>query len=291
LELLKIKDNHEAEKVKLLNDEKNRLEQIKLETVHKAKVLEQQMYEELQFKKDNMAREMSLTVEAFLKESTESPTTMKPLQDKIKSQFETQIASLNSDPTVKSKGKSLVALKRQERVRMMTMGTVLGVALYWGGLTLNSYLKADSSPIARRVAAVEEERKRDLERRRFNPTQTLDLKDTYVDSVIYTTGFATTYTDEAFQKKLLQALSPYLLNTWRLEEEKSIQLLSISSTLVKQLIEKRKNIHPDYVQPDIGKMHELENQTITQMTQLLGSQVRYESYKKFEKQFYESYHR
>src|SRR5262249_46993054 len=135
----------------------------------------------------------------------------------------------------------------------------------------------------------QEERKADLELRKFNPPQTPDFKSTYVDNVVYTVGFVATYTSDEFQKKFLKGLTPYMLKTWRVEEEQVIQLLGISSTLVKGLAEKKANIHPDFVQQGLEKMKEAETEAVGRMRTLLGSQVRLESFRKFEKQFYEKY--
>jgi pSer/pThr/pTyr-binding forkhead associated (FHA) protein len=291
-EMLKLKDQFEAAKIKITKDEQAYLEQVKLDTSRKTQQLEQQMFEELQERKTVISREISLTVETFLKHNPDPQgRSMGNLQEQLDSQFETQIVSLSKDPSTKSKRMSLIALKRAERWRLRATGAILGAALLWGGQYADVYVRNDANPLAREVAAVAEQRRIELERRKFNPHQALELKDNYTDAVIYTQNFPGTYLDEDFQKKFLQAMAPYMLKTWRIEEDKSIQVIAASASLVKELQTKRESIHPDFVQKDIQKMHDLEAQSAAHIIDILGSQVRFESYKKFEKQFYENYHR
>jgi hypothetical protein len=93
--------------------------------------------------------------------------------------------------------------------------------------------------------------------------------------------------NEEFQRKLLAASTNFLLKTWRLDEDKVIQLLAASNALVKGLNERREAIHPDFIPQGIEKMKDLESDAAGRMRKLLGSQVRYESFRKFERKFYE----
>lgn len=79
-----------------------------------------------------------------------------------------------------------------------------------------------------------------------------------------------------------------MLKTWRVEEEKAIEVISISISLVKELQDRRGKIHPDYVKDGIQKMRDLEKDTLGRLKATLGSEVRVQSYKKFEAQFFTS---
>jgi len=62
-----------------------------------------------------------------------------------------------------------------------------------------------------------------------------------------------------------------MLKTWRLDEDKSIQRLP-PQTAGKELIEKRENIHPDFVKKGVEKMEELELESRKHMIEILGSE-------------------
>ncbi|MNS29040.1 hypothetical protein D3C72_610330 [compost metagenome] len=77
-----------------------------------------------------------------------------------------------------------------------------------------------------------------------------------------------------------------MLKTWRVDEEKSIEVLAAAGALVKELESKRELIHPDFVKDGIAKMRGLEAQTTQRMKEILGTEVRLDSFRKFEKNFY-----
>lgn len=289
-QLLQLRAKLEDGKARIAKDEKAHLEELKLQTTRKIRDLEMQMLEELHDKKERMSRELTLTVETYLKNTPDAKkSTLKGLQDEISNLLEKQIVTVTQDDSAKAKQASLVELKRRQKWLTGTAGALIGVIMALGGEHLYFVMKNEPSPMQRRVAAAQEERKADLEQRKFNPPMTLDYKNTYVDNVVYTEGFTARYTSDDFQQKLMKALAPYMLKTWKTEEEKVIELLGITSTLVKVLAEKRANIHPDFVPQSLDKMKADEREAVERMRTLLGSQVRVESFKKFEKQFYEKY--
>ena len=159
----------------------------------------------------------------------------------------------------------------------------------FGGQRLYHQVKAGNAPMKNKIAAAAEERKLDLERRKFNPAQSRELKSSYQDAVIYTEGFAQTYASDDFQRKFLTAATAYLIKTWRTDEDKVIQLLATSTTLVRALSERKEAIHPDFIPQGLDKMKELETDAVARMRTILGTQVRLESFRKFERDFYEDF--
>jgi pSer/pThr/pTyr-binding forkhead associated (FHA) protein len=288
-DLLKLRAKLEEDKSKIEREENRRLEEMKLETARRVKKLEDQLIEELQNKKDRLGRELALLTETFLKENPYAQgKALKPLQDKMSVLLDSQLATLSKDPGAAQKQKSLIELKAQEKKKSMMTGLILGMAVMFGGQSIYREVRNESaSPMQRKVAAAAEERMKDLEARKFNPEQTKELRATYTDSVLYTEGFVKKYLNEEFQRKLLAASTNFLLKTWRLDEDKVIQLLAASNALVKSLNERREAIHPDFIPQGIEKMKDLENEAAGRMRKLLGSQVRYESFRKFERKFYE----
>jgi hypothetical protein len=170
----------------------------------------------------------------------------------------------------------------------MYAGMTAGVTASFLVIQIYNRVLSDKNPM--RTIAAEASRKRleDLDRRKFNPTQVNEIKETYVDAVIYTSGFAMAYQNPEYQQNLYKAASTYLLKTWRVDEDKSIQVLSMSSALVKELSDKKQSIHPDYVKDGIAKMRVLEKESLERMKILLGSEVRLDSYRRFERKFFET---
>ncbi len=287
-QLLAIRSKFEEAKGKLQRDELKHSEEMKLETTRKIAVLEQQLVEELFGKKERLSREIGLMIETHIKEHPEStPKSMRAMQEQLDRLMDTQIATLSKHPGAVEKQKSLVELKSREKWKATWIGIALGCIAAMGGQRAYRIVKAETSPIQRKVIAAQDERKADLEKRKFNPPQTKEIRETYADSVIYTEGFVQRYQNEEFQKKLLTAAAPYMLKTWRIDEEKTIQLLASTSALVTILKERREAIHPDYIPQGLEKMKEAENEANVKIRALLGSQVRFESYKKFERTFFE----
>lgn len=286
-ELLRMRDRFEENKAGYHREEQKHLEELKLETNRKIQRLEQQLVQELSEKRERLTRELVLGIETQLKRAKDgsTPNLHKTLSDV----FDAQISVLSKDPGAKEKQRSLVALKRTQKWLNVMGGMVVGAALMWGGWRVQTQLNQNQAPLQRRVIAAAEERKADLERRKFNPMQTKELKLTYAESVLYTEGFTERYLGDEFQKKLLAEVTPYMLKTWRLDEDKVIQMLAASTALVKELSERRENIHPDFIPQGIEKMKELENESSQRMRKLLGSQVRLESFRKFERKFYEGW--
>jgi hypothetical protein len=287
-QLVQIRAHLEDTKAKLQKEEQTHLEELKLQTARKIRELEKQLIEELHSQRDRMTRELALTVESYLKEKPGAD--LRGIQDEIGSVLNKQIVTMANDESAKSKRASLLQMKRRQKWTTAISGAVMGAVLVVAAERVHFFLKDEASPLQRRVAAAQEEKKLELELRKFNPAQTLDFKGTYADNVLYTVGFSDTYASDDFQKKFLKAVAPYMLKTWKTDEDQVIQLLGITTTLVKSLADKKANIHPDFVPQGLEKMKESESEAATRMRHLLGSQVRLESFKKFEKQFYENYH-
>ncbi len=94
------------------------------------------------------------------------------------------------------------------------------------------------------------------------------------------------YLDEEFQRKWLRAATSYLLKQWRIEEEKTIEILGSVNSLIKTLDEKRQSIHPDYIEDGLAKMNELEMKSASHLKDMLGSEVKYQAFRRYEKRFY-----
>lgn len=287
-EMVKLRSKFEEDKVKLQKEEQKHLEELKLATARKVRVLEEELVKELQEKRERLSREISLNVETLIKEKGSKVGT-KALTESMDQLLNAQIVTLSNDPTAKTKQASLISLRRREKFKTLFMGLMLGAVAALGSERAYRVVKANQAPMKAKVQQAAEERKADLEKRKFSPLQTKDLKPTYMDAVVYTEGYSQTYLSEDFQRKFLGALTPYMLKTWRMDEDKVIEVLATSAALVRGLVDKREAIHPDFIPQGLEKMKELETESLLKMRQILGTQVRVESYRKFERKFYEDY--
>ncbi len=289
-EIIRMKEKFEQDRHKLDKQEEEKTQQLRLEATQQVRKLERELLEELHTKKDRLSREILLSIESNLKGHlpkegwTETSLTM---QEQISSILSGQIVTISKDSALGDKKKQLISERKKERWFYSFVGILCGALVLFVVQTVLPHLRSNNSPLQQMATEQAQLQKKDLEDRRFNPPQVPDLKDNYTDAVIYTKDFASLYLEPAYQKKWSAAAVAYLLRTWHLDEDHSIQALSTSSALVKNLFDRRQKIHPDFVNEAVSKMRETEKESVSRMRETLGSQVRYESFKKFERDFFE----
>ncbi|AHI05308.1 large Ala/Glu-rich protein [Bdellovibrio bacteriovorus W] len=208
------------------------------------------------------------------------------LKELVSESFEGRMATLAQESSSVKSIDKLVAQKRNEKIRWVTMGFAVGMLALFVGQTVLVKMRADQSPLQSMTLQAAQKRQEDLEARKFNPAQTSEVRESFTDSVIYTSNFASIYTDPVYQEKMYKAASQYLLKTWRVDEDKSIQVLAIATALVKDLADRRSKIHPDFVKEGIDKMKAAESESLLRMKDILGTEVRVESFRRFDRNFY-----
>ncbi|UXR65097.1 FHA domain-containing protein [Bdellovibrio bacteriovorus] len=278
----------EKEKSQMARSEEERLEELRLEMSKKMQKMERDLLDDVIRKKSSMVKEIHSAIEkevVMLMEPEKWRNISQSVENHITEAIEGKVATL-SQSSMTEKPVDLMKKRKNEKVRWVTMGLAMGAIGYFVSQVVINKVIRDQTPMQTMVSNEAKKRQDELEKRRFNPAQADEVKDTYTDAVIYTRNYLDIYTDAQFQQKLYKAASAYLLKTWRVDEDKSIQVISASSALVKELAEKRTKIHPDFIKEGIEKMRELEGQTLTRMKTTLGSEVRLESYRRFEKNFY-----
>jgi len=286
-----IKDRLEREKNQLVKESEDRLHDAQLDMSKRLQKLEQEMLAEIMGRKETLVKDIIVVIEtriAKVLEPAKWDQVSSHIFEGISETIEGKSVSFSESTKAPKQSASLERKKKKENLRWMYVGITAGVMVSFLGLQTYNRVTTDKNPM--RTIANEESRRRqeDLERRKFNPAQVRDVKDTYTDSVIYTAGYVAAYQDPEYQQKLYKAASAFLLKTWRVDEDKSIQVLSMSSALIKELNDKKGAIHPDYVKDGIQKMRNLEKESMDRMKTVLGSEVRLESYRRFEKKFFET---
>lgn len=284
-----LSEKFEKEKSQLAKSEEQRAEEMRLETSKRLQKLEQELLEEVMAKKATMIKEIHIQIEREVVKEMEPAQWNKisaNVLDQIKEAVEGRVANISQTSATKVAPANLVKKRQSEKMRWAAAGLFMGAVLCLTGQLALEKVRSDKNPLQTRADNEAKQRQEDLERRKFNPRQTAEIRDTYTDSVIYTSNFSEVYLDRQFQERLYKATAQYLLKTWRIDEDKSLQVLSAANALVKELQERRSKIHPDYIKDGIEKMRVFESQTVARMKDLLGSEVRLESFRRFEKNFY-----
>jgi vacuolar-type H+-ATPase subunit H len=279
----------EKEKSQMAKSEEERLEEMRLDMSKRLSKMEQDLVEDIMNKKAGMIRDIHVAVEkevVQVLEVGEWNKVKQKVQEQITEVVEGRVSSISQSAATQSKPADLVKKRKNDKVRWISSGVAIGIFSIIAGEIVLDRVRQDSNPLGTRAQQEATARAADLERRKFNPPQVEEMKDTYTDAVIYTRGFTALYTDNEFQQKLYKAASQYLLKTWRIDEDKSLQVLSAANAMVKELQERRNKIHPDFIKDGIDKMRAFEKENTTRMKDMLGSEVRLESFKRFEKNFY-----
>jgi hypothetical protein len=130
-----------------------------------------------------------------------------------------------------------------------------------------------------------EKKQRDRENT-FVPQKVTQYYDTYVDATLYTDNFPETYLDDANQQEWVNYATKYFLRQWKVEEEKVIKVIANSRALVQSIENTKSTLKKDRIKNDLEKLKEMEKESIDSQSLVLGTNVKYEAYKKLEKEFF-----
>jgi hypothetical protein len=283
-QLQMLKEKIQQEKESINKKEADRVNELKLETAETVKKFEKHLVEEVVSRKSKISKEILLRIETLCASIA--------LNDewKFKQSDLDQVIQevINGYGPVKSPAR--FSLRTKEKTFSVMLGLFIGMFVVISTQTF-SYKLSGNSPVERMVASAVDAKKLDLETRKYNPPQTPEVKNNYVDSVIFTEKFSETYNDSTYQKAWNKAATRYLFKVWRLDEDHAAKALAISAALVKDLAERKEKIHPDFIKKNIAQMRDVEKDTLARLKTELGGEVRLESFKKFEKKFFENYDR
>ncbi len=284
----------EMEKTQMTKDMYDQVNQLKLLELDKLKGLKEDLLSELHKTKERLSKEIHAQVEKSLvgsipveKLNALSNTVLERIQATLAEQTAHIAISGNDDANqLTADTKTVLKKQKRERFQQMVMGFVVGAIAI--GVLQATYLKVTNNlnPVKDLIAEQAAEAKKDMEAKKFNPKREPEVKDSYVDLVLYTDQFYEMYLSPDFNERFGKATMEYLLRTWRIEEEKSIQVVAMSKTLVKTLLEKKDSVRTDFLEQGMQKLKETESETEAKIVEILGSQVKYESYRKFERKYF-----
>ena len=176
--------------------------------------------------------------------------------------------------------------KRKENFSLISRGFAAGLICVFIGNAVYNRLNID--PVKEELARISSEnKKRDVENR-YVPEKSDKYYDNYVETTLFTDRFTEVYHDKNNQREWVNYATKYFLRNWKVEEEKVIEVISNSNALVQNVNEMVPTMKKTKFKSDIAKMKDLEQEYIEKQAQILGTNVKYEAYKKIEKEFFQS---
>ena len=176
--------------------------------------------------------------------------------------------------------------KRQnvEKTKLIFTGFASAFAAYFIFNFVSAKFSQDSLQIElREIASIRS--KKEIENK-YIPVKSSEFRDTYVQSTIFTENFIETYLNEKYQKEWVKFATVYFLNKWKVPEENTIKVISNSKALVQNIQEAIPKLKKDRFKNDIENLNEIEKTNVDEQAKILGTYVKYEAYKKLEKDFF-----
>ncbi len=148
------------------------------------------------------------------------------------------------------------------------------------------YKKINTDPVQKELARLNLERKQREIENQFVPEKVNKYFDSYVDTTLYTENFPETYLDDATQQEWVKFASQHFLRQWKVDEEKVIQVVANSRAFVQNVEEIKPTLKKNRIAADIAKLKAQENENSSNQGKILGTNVKYEAFKKLEKDFF-----
>ena len=149
-----------------------------------------------------------------------------------------------------------------------------------------AYKRLNTDPVQEEIARAAVERKQTAAQNIFVPQKTTQYYDTYVDATLYTENFTEVYLDDTIQQDWVNYATKYFLRQWKVEEEKVIKVIANSRALVQTIDETKGTLRKNRIKSDLEKLKAMEQESISSQANILGTNVKYEAYKKLEKDFF-----
>jgi pSer/pThr/pTyr-binding forkhead associated (FHA) protein len=174
--------------------------------------------------------------------------------------------------------------KRKENLSLMSSGFAIGIiAVFLGNF---AYKRLNTDPVQEELARQAVERKIAAAQNAYVPQKTSQYYDTYVEATLYTENFTETYLDESIQQEWVSYATKYFLRQWKVEEERVIKVIANSRALVQSIEEAKVTLKKDRIKSDLEKLKAMEKENVETQSEMLGTNVKYEAYKKLEREFF-----
>lgn len=171
-----------------------------------------------------------------------------------------------------------------EKRKNIALGFAAAFICYFAGSMIYNRMTQNSYEIEMRQLASERQSKE--RENQFLPTKADQYYDDYVRATIYTENFSETYLDDKVHQEWVKKVTYYFLNKWKVSEETTIRVTSNSRALVEAIQFGMAELKKDRLKQGLEKLNALERENVQEQVKLLGTNVRYEAYKKLEKEFF-----
>ncbi|MCE3009845.1 MAG: FHA domain-containing protein [Proteobacteria bacterium] len=299
-----LQQNYESRSVELKRAYEAQVHDLK-EKYEKMGQAEQQKYEsllalemkEIQKQKEKLMESLWMTAPALANELVleaeklaaryVDPAKISQLSEELRASFENHVRIKISKLMTHQGDQSVKSFRVKQRYPWQPFISgaatmVLVLSVYVG---LAYQMDWSVNPVQRALKKETQSRQMDLVARKFNPQKDALLRDTLVESVIYTNGFVERFKDEQFKNSLIKSTMLYMLRTFEVPEEKTIAAISAIQSTVLELENRKEKIHPDFVNKDLAKMKEIELQTKDELKKILGTEVRVEALLQHQREF------
>lgn len=179
--------------------------------------------------------------------------------------------------------------KRQsaEKFKLMAIGFSACFVVFFTANYVYKTLRVDPFEVEKKRMAVE--RKQSEEENRFIPVKSEVWRSNYTELTLNTDQFVDVYLNDKNQEQWVSYITKYFLNQWKVSEEKVIAVVSSSKAYVQSVEEARPDLKKSKIKIELEKMKKSEEEIVAKNAALLGSQVRYEAYKKKEQEFFQRF--
>ncbi len=283
----KAKAEIEAEYTSLRDTESRKFEDFKINELKELKKIRDSHSDSIKNFSVDLSQEIATKLELLASQSGYSKFNFEKHFELINSVIQVK-ASINTGSESKhaQQLEGWKARKRKENFSLMSRGFAAGIIVLFAANF--AYKKLNIDPVQLELARIAAENKAKDSENRFIPAKSDKSYDNYVESTLYTERFSDTYLDRKNQQEWVNYATKYFLRQWKVDEEKVIQVISNSNALVQNVIEELPNMKKTKLKADLAKLKELEEQSIKSQAEILGSNVKYEAYKKLEREFFQS---
>ena len=124
----------------------------------------------------------------------------------------------------------------------------------------------------------------------YTPVQNDEWKETYTGNILYLRNYYEAKTDPVYQDQWALRLNNLeFLRSIKLNEDDIIRYIGKEAALITQLWELRQNLDAKYLDEGLGKMNEVEIQTLGEMRDILKSEENYDTVRSTERDFTQQY--
>jgi hypothetical protein len=128
------------------------------------------------------------------------------------------------------------------------------------------------------------------EKNTFNPVTTVGYKDNYTDNIIYTTDFEKVYAAEDFQNEWILKVHDFIVKDLELSEDIAINFISSEGTLITELANLRKDLHPKILDQGIRKMRDYESAQLAWLAEKIPDESKREKFSSFRREYFDKYY-